>query len=88
VDVTYPGNKTAMESGVQQFGISALLLVPLADMATQEDFQLLRNNPTWASNICGDVVLLMAILKLAVMFAYFSGFDASLLRTIAGKRLP
>jgi FLVCR family feline leukemia virus subgroup C receptor-related protein len=82
VDVTYPGDETAVES-VQQIGgnLVSALLVPLAEMATHQDFQLLPNNPTWASDIRGDVVLLMAIA--AVTFAYFSGFDSPLLRTIA-----
>jgi FLVCR family feline leukemia virus subgroup C receptor-related protein len=82
VDVTYPGDETAVES-VQQIGgnLISALLVPLAEMATHEDFRLFPNNPTWASDIRGDVVLLMAIA--AVTFGYFSGFDAPLLRTMA-----
>jgi MFS family permease len=82
VDVTYPGDETAVES-VQQIGgnLISALLVPLAEMATHEDIQLFPNNPTWASDIRGDVVLLMTIA--AVTFGYFSGFDAPLLRTMA-----
>lgn len=82
VDVTYPGDETAVES-VQQIGgnLVSALLVPLAEMATRQDFQFFSGNPALASDIRGDVVLLMAIA--AITLVYFSGFDAPLLRTMA-----
>ena len=82
VDITYPGDETAVES-VQQIGgnLVSALLVPLAEMATKQDFQLFPKNPALASDIRGDVVLLMVIS--AVTFAYFSGFNAPLKRTLA-----
>jgi FLVCR family feline leukemia virus subgroup C receptor-related protein len=82
VDVTYPGDETAVES-VQQIGgnLVSALLVPLAEIATRQDFQLLPNNPVLASDIRGDVVLLMAIT--AITFGYFSGFNAPLRRSMA-----
>jgi len=82
VDVTYPGDETAVES-VQQIGgnLVSALLVPLAEMATQKDFQLFPKSNLLASDIRGDVVLLMAIA--ALTFGYFSGFNAPLKRTLA-----
>lgn len=81
VDVTYPGDETAVES-VQQIGgnLVSALLVPLAEMATQKDFVLFPQNDVLSSDIRGDVVLLMGIA--AVTFVYFSGFNAPLLRTM------
>jgi FLVCR family feline leukemia virus subgroup C receptor-related protein len=80
VDVTYPGDETAVES-VQQIGgnLVSALLVPLAEMATQQDYTFFSG--VFSSDIRGDVVLLMAIA--AITFGYFSGFNAPLLRTMA-----
>jgi FLVCR family feline leukemia virus subgroup C receptor-related protein len=82
VDVTYPGDETAVES-VQQIGgnLVSALLVPLADMATRQDWKLFSQNDVLSSDIRGDVLLLMAIS--AITFVYFSGFNAPLLRTMA-----
>lgn len=82
VDVTYPGDETAVES-VQQIGgnLVSALLVPLADMATRQDWKLFPQNDVLSSDIRGDVLLLMAIS--AMTFVYFSGFNAPLLRTMA-----
>ena len=81
VDVAYPGDETAVES-VQQIGgnLFSALIVPVAEMATHKDFQLFPNNPALASDIRGDVVLLMAIA--AITFGYFSGFNAPLKRSM------
>ena len=84
VDVTYPGDETAVES-VQQIGgnLVSALLIPLAEFASEKDFTLLRNVPGLESDVRGDVVLLVAIAM--ITFAYFSGFDAPLKRTEADE---
>ena len=82
VDVTYPGDETAVES-VQQIGgnLVSALLVPLIEVATEKDFELFGGIRSLACDIRGDVVLMMALA--AATFAYFSGFDAPLRRTMA-----
>lgn len=84
VDVTYPGDETAVES-VQQIGgnLISALLIPLAELASEKDFTLLRGIPGLESDIRGDVVLLIGIA--AITLAYFSGFDAPLKRTAADE---
>ncbi|VEU42075.1 unnamed protein product [Pseudo-nitzschia multistriata] len=84
VEVTYPGDETAVES-VQQIGgnLVSALLIPLAEAASENDYTLLRGVPGLESDIRGDVVLLIAVTFLT--FAYFSGFDAPLARTIADE---
>jgi hypothetical protein len=82
VDVTYPCDETAVES-VQQVGgnmISALL-IPVAEYASNADFQLLPNIPMLASDVRGDVVVLLLVALLTM--AYFNTFDAPLARTMA-----
>ena len=80
VDVTYPSDETAVES-VQQIGgnLVSALLVPLAEIASRQDYQLLPSNEELASDIRGDVILLVAIA--AVTYVFFSGFDSPLKRT-------
>ena len=82
VDVTFPSDETAVES-VQQIGgnLVSALLVPLAELAAEKDYQLLPKVPILESDIRGDVILLVAIA--AATYAYFSGFDAPLKRTMA-----
>mmetsp|Transcript_12118 Transcript_12118/g.20110 ORF Transcript_12118/g.20110 Transcript_12118/m.20110 type:complete len:303 (-) Transcript_12118:72-980(-) len=82
VDVTYPGDETAVES-VQQIGgnLISALLVPVAEMAAHRDYQILPAYPEFASDIRGDVVLLTVIA--ALTYFYFSSFDAPLRRTMA-----
>jgi len=84
VDVTYPGDETAVES-VQQIGgnLVSAILVPLAERAAREDYQLLPDIPILASDIRGDVILLMTISLMTYVF--FSGFDAPLRRTFADR---
>ena len=84
VDVTYPGDETAVES-VQQIGgnLISALLVPLAELASTRDYQLLPNIQWAASDIRGDVVLLLTIAMLTI--GYFSGFDAPLSRSEADE---
>jgi FLVCR family feline leukemia virus subgroup C receptor-related protein len=62
VDVTYPSDETAVES-VQQIGgnLASALLVPLAEIGARQDYQLLPNIPSLASDIRGNVILLAAI---------------------------
>jgi hypothetical protein len=82
VDVTYPSDETAVES-VQQIGgnfVSALL-VPLAAVAAEQDYELFPSHRIFDSDVRGDV-LLMAFVATATLI-YFSGFDAPLKRTIA-----
>merc|ERR1712232_326205 len=82
VDVTYPGDETAVESTQQIFGnlISALLM-PCAEYAAQQDYQLLKRVPMLASDIRGDIVLLIAVTVVTLL--YFVGFRAPLKRTMA-----
>jgi MFS family permease len=82
VDVTYPGDETAVES-VQQIGgnLISALLVPIAERASKLDYQILPKNPELASDIRGDVVLLTVIAGLTL--AYFASFDAPLRRSLA-----
>jgi len=82
VDVTYPGDETAVESVQQIFGnLISALLVPLAAMAAERDYQLLSQIKLLASDIRGDVVLLVTLAMLTI--SYFSSFDAPLARTFA-----
>ena len=82
VDVTYPGDETAVES-VQQIGgnLISALLVPVAELAAKQDYQLLPKITWAASDVRGDVLLLLTVAL--VTLAYFSTFDAPLLRTMA-----
>ena len=82
VDVTYPSDETAVES-VQQIGgnLVSALLVPVAEMASRQDFQLFTMRPLLASDIRGDVIMMMVVALFT--YAFFSGFDAPLRRTIA-----
>jgi len=82
VDVVYPGDETAVES-VQQIGgnLISALLVPVAEIAAEKDYQLLPSIPSLASDIRGDVILLMTVA--IVTYVYFTGFDAPLKRTMA-----
>jgi len=82
VDVTYPGDETAVES-VQQIGgnLFSALLVPVAELAASRDYQLLPQVPWLASDIRGDVILLVMIV--IVTTSYFSSFDSPLMRTMA-----
>jgi MFS family permease len=84
VDVTYPGDETAVES-VQQIGgnLVSALLIPLAEMASEKDYTLLRGVPGLESDIRGDIVLLVTLALITV--AYFSTFDAPLLRSAADE---
>mmetsp|Transcript_25875 Transcript_25875/g.59563 ORF Transcript_25875/g.59563 Transcript_25875/m.59563 type:complete len:410 (-) Transcript_25875:1107-2336(-) len=85
VDVTYPGDETAVES-VQQIGgnlISALFM-PVAEWAAEQDFDVLTRFPGLASDIRGDVVLLLMV-SLATLL-YFARFNAPLRRTMADQQ--
>lgn len=84
VEVTYPGDETAVES-VQQIGgnLISALLIPIAEAASENDYTLLRGVPGLESDIRGDVVLLIGVAF--VTLAFFSGFDAPLARTIADE---
>jgi MFS family permease len=82
VDVTYPSDETAVESVQQIFGnMVSALLIPVVEMASQTDFQLLTTIPALASDIHGDAVLLCGV-ALATLF-FFNQFDAPLARTLA-----
>ena len=62
VDVTYPGDETAVES-VQQIGgnLVSALLMPCAEWASRQDYQLLKRIPLLESDIRGDIVLLVVV---------------------------
>ncbi len=83
VDVTYPSDETAVES-VQQIGgnmISALL-IPVADWASRRvDYEIFENIPQIASDIRGDVILLLIVALITM--AYYSTFDAPFERSFA-----
>merc|ERR1711957_152917 len=80
VDVTYPSDETAVES-VQQIGgnLVSALLVPLVEIVARQDYQLLPTNELFASDIRGDVILLMSIVL--GTYIYFMSFDAELKRS-------
>ena len=82
VDVTYPGDETAVES-VQQIGgnLVSALLVPLAELLAKRDYSLLPGVPLLESDIRGDVLLLVGLAL--VTLTYFSTFDAPLARSMA-----
>jgi predicted MFS family arabinose efflux permease len=82
VDVTYPSDETAVES-VQQIGgnLVSALLVPLADMASKQDYTLFQGSRALETDIRGDVILLSVVAVATI--GYFSNFDAPLRRTIA-----
>lgn len=82
VDVTFPGDETAVES-VQQFGgnFCSALLVPVAGRAAKLDYQLLPSVPLLASDIRGDVIFMMALAIAA--FCFYRSFDAPLRRSMA-----
>lgn len=84
VEVTYPGDETAVES-VQQIGgnLVSALLIPIAEAASETDYTLLRGVPGLESDIRGDVVLLIGVAFITL--AFFSDFDAPLARTIADE---
>jgi len=84
VDVTYPGDETAVES-VQQIGgnLISALLIPVAEKASEKDYTLLKGVPGFESDIRGDVVLLVALAFITL--AYFSRFDAPLMRSAADE---
>lgn len=83
VDVTYPSDETAVES-VQQIGgnmISALL-IPVADWASRRvDYEIFENVPQIASDIRGDVILLLIVALITM--AYYNTFNAPLERSFA-----
>jgi len=82
VDVTYPGDETAVES-VQQIGgnLISALLVPLAEHSSRvtigSSFLSFRCLPP------GDILLLVFV-SLGT-YVYFRGFNAPLQRTIADR---
>lgn len=82
VDVSYPSDETAVES-IQQVGgnLISALLVPLVEIAAKQDYEILPQNPSLASDIRGDVVLLIGLT--IITYFYFSQFDSPLKRTIA-----
>mmetsp|Transcript_20995 Transcript_20995/g.58120 ORF Transcript_20995/g.58120 Transcript_20995/m.58120 type:complete len:569 (-) Transcript_20995:328-2034(-) len=82
VDVTYPGDETAVES-VQQIGgnLISALMVPIAELFAKRDFDFFRGVPGLESDIRGDTLLLVGLAL--VTLAYFSTFDAPLSRTMA-----
>jgi len=82
VDITYPSDETAVES-VQQIGgnLVSALLVPIAEIAAQQDYQILPQNTQLASDIRGDVIL--HCLLASITYVYFGKFDSPLKRTAA-----
>ena len=82
VDVTYPGDETAVES-VQQIGgnLVSALLVPVAELLAKRDFSFLKGVRLLESDIRGDVILLVGLAMMTLV--YFSSFDAPLARSLA-----
>eukprot|EP00522_Entomoneis_paludosa_P001981 CAMPEP_0172472212 /NCGR_PEP_ID=MMETSP1065-20121228/68222_1 /TAXON_ID=265537 /ORGANISM="Amphiprora paludosa, Strain CCMP125" /LENGTH=569 /DNA_ID=CAMNT_0013230343 /DNA_START=933 /DNA_END=2642 /DNA_ORIENTATION=- len=82
VDVTYPGDETAVES-VQQIGgnLISALLVPVAELFSKRDFDFFRGFPGLESDIRGDTLLLVGLALITL--TYFSSFDAPLARSQA-----
>ena len=85
VDVTYPSDETAVES-VQQIGgnMVSALLIPVADWASRRvDYEIFENVPQIASDIRGDVILLLIVALITM--AYYSTFNAPLERSFADR---
>lgn len=85
VDISYPSDETAVES-VQQIGgnLVSALLVPIAEIAAKQDYQIFPRNTQLESDIRGDVVLLCFLA--AITYAYFRSFDSPLRRTLADAK--
>ena len=56
-------------------------MIPIAEIAAEKDYTLLKGVPGLESDIRGDVILLVILAFMTL--AYFSSFDAPLLRTAA-----
>lgn len=84
VDVTYPGDETAVES-VQQIGgnLVSAILVPVAELLSKQDFSLFRGIHFLESDVRGDVLLLVGLALMTM--TYFSSFDAPLARSMADE---
>jgi hypothetical protein len=84
VDLTFPGDETAVES-VQQIGgnLVSALLMPCAEWGARQDLQLFSKISWLASDMRGDVILLMMVTLFT--YFYFSRFDSPLKRTIADR---
>jgi MFS family permease len=84
VDVTYPGDETAVES-VQQIGgnLISALLVPVAELLVKQDYTVFTGNAFLESDLHGDAILLVALSLGTIV--YFSTFDAPLKRSMADK---
>merc|ERR1712174_125377 len=69
VDVTYPSDETAVES-IQQIGgnLFSALIIPIAEFASKQDFELLSKNDLFASDIRGDVILLSLFSMLSLAY--------------------
>lgn len=82
VDVTYPGDETAVES-VQQIGgnLVSALLVPVAELLAKRDFNMFQGVKFLESDVRGDVLLLVSLALMTML--YFSSFDAPLARSLA-----
>lgn len=82
VDISYPCDETAVES-TQQIGgnLISALLVPIIEVASRQDFQILPTFPALASDIRGDV--LMLIIMTVIVYSYFGSFDSPLKRSMA-----
>lgn len=82
VDISYPCDETAVES-VQQIGgnLVSALLVPIVEIASRQDYQILPGIPKLSSDIRGDVVMLM--IMTLVTSSYFSTFNSQLRRSMA-----
>ena len=82
VDVTYPGDETAVES-VQQIGgnLVSALLVPVAELLAKRDFTMFKGVRFFESDVRGDVLLLVGLALMTL--TYFSSFDAPLARSLA-----
>ncbi|EJK73489.1 hypothetical protein THAOC_04883 [Thalassiosira oceanica] len=82
VDVTYPGDETAVES-IQQFGgnFCSAIFVPVAGRAAKLDYQILPRIKYLASDIRGDVIFMM--LMSVGTYCFYRSFNAPLRRTMA-----
>ncbi|KAL7531921.1 hypothetical protein ACHAWF_003959, partial [Thalassiosira exigua] len=86
VEVTYPGDETAVES-VQQLGgkVLSAIFVPLVARASRLNYEILPDVRLFAADIPGDIVALMAVT--ALTYWYYRSFNAPLLRTLAESRI-
>jgi hypothetical protein len=86
VNVTYPGDETAVES-IQEVGGNLFLALCLCRWRNMHlhKITILTSIPILAGTVLGDVVLFLMIVIIAT-FLYFLGFHAPLQRSLGNRQ--